>query len=170
MPQANAIIARVRSAQGELPKLPRPSEEGLPAETDQVLASSLTRGTRGYIERIVTQVNATYEHGCFDACAVMIRRLLETLIIEAYEHHGMAEEIKDKGGNFLYLSELVSKAVAQKNWNLGRNSKRALNDLKAVGDRSAHSRRFIAHRADIERAIPKLRDAVQELVYLAHLR
>jgi hypothetical protein len=45
-------------------------------------------------KHITNQVNGAYEKGSYDACTVMIRRLLETLIIEAFEHHGIAANIK----------------------------------------------------------------------------
>jgi len=43
-------------------------------------------------------------------------------------------------------------------------------NAKDVGDRSAHSRRFIAHRPAIDRIIDDLRLVTQELVYLAGLK
>ena len=164
------LLQRAKVVKELMPTRAKPPDEGLPSETEQVLAASITRGTRGYIERIVTQINGSYEHGWFDACAVMMRRLLETAIIEVFESKGLASRIKGQSGDFLYLSELVDAALNETSWNLGRNTKRALKELKAVGDRSAHSRRFIAHRQDIDRVIPLLRDAIQELVYLAGLK
>ena len=40
---------------------------------------------------------------------------------------------------------------------------------KTVGDLSAHSRRYNAHKSDIDN-IPDLRVVVQELLYLAGLK
>lgn len=42
------------------------------------------RGTRGYIERFCHQINRSYENGRYDGRAVMIKRLIETRIIEAF--------------------------------------------------------------------------------------
>lgn len=159
-----------RAIQSEVPRRGQPPEEGLPSESQQVLAESLVRGTRGYIERIVVQINGTYERGWFDACAVMVRRLLETLIIEVFEKHSIAHKIKNAAGDFLFLRDMISATLAEPAWNLGRNTKVALPRLKDVGDKSAHSRRYIAHRSDIEPLIPDLRVAVQELLYLSGLK
>ena len=41
-------------------------------------------GTRSYLERLVHQINGTYQFGFYDACATMCRRLMESLIIEVY--------------------------------------------------------------------------------------
>lgn len=147
-----------------------PTDEATPPRSEQVLAHSLVRGTRGYIEKIVYQINGCYEHGWFDACAVMIRRLLETLIIEVFEHHNKASAIQNTQGDFLYLRDLVAKTLTEKSWNLGRNTKGALPRLKDIGDKSAHSRRFLAQRADIQAIIPDLRVVVQEMLFLAKLK
>src|SRR6266850_1620053 len=53
-----------------------------------VLPLELVVGTRHYLERVVLQLNASYDAGLFDCCAVMCRRLLETLVIEVYEAAG----------------------------------------------------------------------------------
>lgn len=65
---------------------------------------------------------------------------------------------------------LISRTMSCKEWNLSRNTKRSLPKLKDIGDKSAHSRRFVAHRGDMERIIPDLRVVVQELIYVADLK
>lgn len=159
-----------KKIQAEVPRRGTPPDEGLAAESQQVIPFSVVRDTRGYLEKVTNQINGSYEHGWFDACAVMIRRLAETLIIEAFEHHGIANKIKDPHGDFLPLKDLINLALSEQSWNLGRNTKKSLPKLKSVGDLSAHSRRYIAHRRDIEGIIDDLRIVVQELVYLASLK
>lgn len=131
---------------------------------------SVVRRTRGYIERVANQVNGTYERGWYDSCAVMIRRLVETLIIETFEAHSISSKIKTGAGDFLYLRDLITITLAEKSWNLGRNAKAALPRLKDIGDKSAHSRRFNADKRDIDKCIGDVRVVVQELVYLANLK
>lgn len=135
-----------------------------------VLPHSLVAGTRGYIEIVARQINGTYENGWYDACAVMMRRLLETLIIECFECHNISNTIKNKQGDFLHLKDLIVKILDEESWNLGRNAKRALSHLKDLGDQSAHSRRFNAIREDIDKVIPEFRTVSQELIYLARLK
>src|SRR5687768_1124926 len=102
---AKVVLATAKQIQDEIPRLGVPPSEGLPSETEQVLAYSLVKGTRGYIEKLVHQINGSYENGWYDACAVMIRRLVETLIIEAFEKHGLAKKIQGPSGDFLYLRD-----------------------------------------------------------------
>lgn len=147
-----------------------PPEEGSPSPDESVIYFSLVRNTRGYLERLVHQINGSYANGWYDASAVMIRRLVETLIIEVFEHHGLASRIQNTSGDFLYLRELINALLAEKAWNLSKNSRGALPRLKDVGDMSAHSRRFIAQRQDIDKLMGDLRITVQELVALARLK
>jgi hypothetical protein len=135
-----------------------------------VLPYSLFQGTRGYLEKIVSQINITYEQACYDACAVMIRRLVEILIIESFEHNGIENKIKNTNGEFLHLEELIGKTISESKWNLGRNTKRYLGKLKDIGDLSAHTRRYNAQRTDIDKLTDGLRVAVEELLYLSGLR
>jgi hypothetical protein len=148
-----------------------PPSGGTRPSTQSVLPHGLVEKTRGYLERVVHQINGCYEKGWFDGCAVMMRRLVETLIIECFEAHGIADEIKDpRTGDFLYLSDLVNRTLGKSAWNLGRQTKRALPNLKTLGDQSAHSRRYNAHREDIDRLILDFRTACQELIYLSNLK
>jgi hypothetical protein len=137
--------------------------------SDNVLPRELFLNTRGYIERVVHQVNGSYDYGFYDCCAVMCRRLGETLIIEVYESRGRAKEIKGADDNFLMLNGLLSVLNKDSTINLGRNAKRGLDSLKELGDKSAHNRRFNARQPDIEAIKSDLRTAAEELLHLANL-
>jgi len=144
-----------------------PPEEGREADSQKVILLSLVRGTRGYIEKVSNQINGAYENGWYDACAVMIRRLIETLIIEAYECHGISSKIKNSTGDFFYLRDLIDKMLQETSWNLGRNAKSALPKLKDIGDKSAHSRRYIAQRGDIQPLLADIRVHSKSLARIA---
>lgn len=169
--QAWDAIQLAKNLQAEAPKDFVPPSEGTKPSSEQVLAHSFVRGTRGYIERICYQMNGAYENGWYDACAVMMRRLIETLIIESFEHHKIDQNIKRPStGNFLMLRDLIDCTLREPSWNLSRNTKKALPQLKLVGDMSAHSRRYIAHREDIDELIGDFRIVCQELIFLAELK
>lgn len=165
-----SILEVAKNIQNVAPRHVEPPDEGFKASSEQVLPFSLVKNTRGYIEKVVNQVNGCYEKGWFDACSVMLRRLIETLIIEAFEHHKIASKIKNSAGDFLYLSDLINTALQEKTWNLTRNTKRALPKIKDIGDKSAHSRRYNAHKKDVDKLIDDVRVVVQEFLYLAKLK
>ena len=167
-------VAEVAVFASELQKLIngtiKPPSEVAQSYDEPVIYMSLVRGTRGYIEKVAHQANGNYSHGWYDACAVMLRRLLETLIIECYETYKIQERIKDEKGNYLFLKDLVERVLEENEWTLGRNVRSALPKLKELGDKSAHSRRFNAHRQDIDKHLSDIRDSIQELVALARLK
>jgi hypothetical protein len=90
--------------------------------------------------------------------------------IECYEHIHREKEIKGADGNYLMLRDLVSRAMGAPWLSLGRDTKRALTDVKGLGDRSAHNRRDNAVRADLEKVQSGVRVAVDEMSNLASLR
>jgi hypothetical protein len=160
-----------KKLKAEAPKSFVPPSDGTRPTNEFILPHAIVRGTRGYIEKVVFQINGCYEKGWFDGCAVMMRRLIETLIIECFEQHRIAEKIKNpKTEDFLPLGELVDRVIQEPSWNLGRNTKQALPRLKNIGDQSAHSRRYNAHREDIDRLSNDFRVVCQELIYLARLK
>lgn len=139
-------------------------------KTEQVLSHSVVERTRGYLETVIQQANGSYEHNWFDSCSVMIRKFVEILIIEVYEAHNKASEIKDRNGDFLMLGDLVSCILKETGWNLQRETKRVLPEIKSLGDRSAHNRRYIAKKADVDKVIPGLRVLADDLLHLANLK
>lgn len=137
--------------------------------SDSVVPKALFIGTRGYIEKVAYQINASYDIGLYDCCAVMCRRLLETLIIEVYEHESRANVIKDSDGNFFMFSGLLTTLLEDTEFHLSRNTKKGLEDFKRLGDLSAHSRRYNAQQNDIDRIQAGLRVSTEELLHLAKL-
>lgn len=144
-------------------------DEVVVEQTSSVVSLDLFKGTRGYIEKVVLQLNASYDAGLYDCCAVMCRRLLETLIIEVYEHLGDANKLKGDDGHFMMFSGLKSIIEKDSKINLGRNTSQGLNDFKRLGDSSAHSRRFNARKVDIDNIASGLRYACEELLHLSGL-
>lgn len=167
---SDSIKAFVNSFEKDCEQSLLPPEGGLEAIGQPVIPFTLVRNTRDYIERVVHQINGAYSNGWYDACAVMIRRLVETLIIEVFEKYAIAGNIKNSQGDFLYLSDLISKTLSESSWNLTRNTRQALPKLKDIGDKSAHSRRFNAVRHDIDKISTDLRVIVQEFVSMADLK
>ena len=93
-----------------------------------------------------------------------------TLIIEAYEEYSIADKIKNKQGDFFFLRDLITQCLSESAWNLSRNCKQALPKLKDIGDKSAHSRRYVAQRGDIDPLLPDIRLVIQEFLFLARLK
>lgn len=129
--------------------------------------------TRDYIVKVCRQLNGCFANAYYDAALVMLRRLFETLIIEAYDYWGRRAEIDDGSGNprmFGKLVEQVKGVNGHKGLSVGRNCKYALDAVKDLGDKSAHDRRFNACAADLTKIQGDVRAAVQDLFEIASLK
>ena len=147
-----------------------PPVDVTPIDKHIVLPQSLFNSTRGYLQKIVYQINTSYEHTCYDACSVMIRRLIEVLIIETYEHNHIESKIKNPKGEFFFLDDLIDRYLSEPSWNPSRIAPRGLKQVKILGDLSAHGRRYNATRNDIDKCIQDLRIIAEELLYLSGLK
>jgi hypothetical protein len=131
------------------------------------IQEEIWHATRNYIQKVAIQLCGCWNHKFYDAAAVMLRRLAETLIIEAYEKLQRQNEIRDSDGNYFMLGFLVDRACSLNGLNLGREAKSALKEIKEHGDRSAHNRRINAVRPELERIRSGARTAIEELINIA---
>lgn len=137
---------------------------------DGIFPSDLLQETkRGYLIIIGRQMNGCFQNEFFDACAVMMRRLFEISIIEAFEARGIENKIKDGNGDYVQLSDLIARALSETSFRLSRNTARALPRLRDSGHLSAHGRSYFARKSDIERIQPDYRVAVEEFLRIAKL-
>lgn len=137
--------------------------------TGAVLPTDALAGTRGYLEQLAHQINGTYDSGFFDACAVLSRRLMETLVIETYIHHGRHHEIQ-QNGVFVSLDRLLAHIKGDKSVALGRATPKAMDDVKHLGDTAAHDRTYITTQVDVDDIKARYRKLIGELLGLAGIR
>jgi len=133
----------------------------------QIIPESLTRNCDKYIRIIVREINGSYENGFFSACAVMIRRLIETCMIEAFEHKGLVSMIKDPNGEYKTADEIKNELLKNPFNNLSRNVKRALQDrnILELGHKCAHDRFFTARRQDVDGIKNRVRSLIEYLIH-----
>lgn len=162
-------LEAARRFQRRVNELTKPPAEGSKPATARIIDTALLWGAPGNFVRVVDQINGAYEHGWYDACAIMLRRLLEMLIIEAFVANGMKEKIKGQNGRFLNLNGLIRQACSESSWALDDDGA-ILRRLNAIGNWSAHKRRFVANRDDIDKHVSALRIVIQELAFLAKLK
>ena len=126
------------------------------------IPNELIDDQHGVLKKVLWEVNRSYDVACYNGCAAMIRRLVESLIVQGFEHHGVADRIK-RDGNYVDFSELIGKAVAETTLGLTRNTKRVLPDLKFFGDLAAHNRKALVRKDDLDRLHHAIRSAIEEL-------
>lgn len=136
-------------------------------DSGTVVPTEIFVNARKYIQAVVRQINLAYDYGLFDCCAVMCRRLFETLVIEAFERQNALDELKRADGELEQLSGLIRALERTTTFSVGRQTKQAAKKLKDVGDWSAHNRRHVAVAKDIDDIKSHLRVACGDLLHLA---
>lgn len=126
------------------------------------------QSNRQFLLRVVDQVNGCYDLGFYDSCAVMARRLIETLLIEIYMQANRSDFLKDTAGYFLSLEQIIGKVSADQAVHLTRETKRLLPEIKKIGDQSAHNPRFNARQSEIDALKHGIRVASEELLNLCN--
>lgn len=115
------------------------------------------------LKKVLWEINRCYDAACYNSCAAMIRRLTETLIIDAYEHHNLHAIIVEGDGDYLGFKDLIGRALGQPEFKLTRETKRILPDLKFFGDLGAHNRMALVRKQDLDRLHNAIRVAIEEL-------
>jgi len=163
------LSVRVKSRMRQIVPGINESEEIL--SDDSILPEILLSETRRtYLVRIAQQINSAYEHNLFDACALMLRRLLEILLIHSFKNCGIEQESKDGDGNYLRLKTLINKAKARPEIGLSPSTKQAIDDFRELGNLSAHRITYNCRRDDIRKIRLEYRAVVEELLYKAGLQ
>lgn len=124
---------------------------------------------RTLYKSLVGQINGTFEFGYFDATAVLMRRLVECLLIEAFDKTGNLNLITDENGDFKMLKGIVGKISSAGDLRLSRTARPALDIVKRLGDQAAHHRYHVTTKSDIDTVAVAFRSLVSELKALAGL-
>lgn len=126
-------------------------------------------GKRKYIDRLIKQINHTYINNCYDACAVIMRRLFEVLLVLSYENLMISDAIKSTDGRYFMLEKIVQNAKGNKILNLPLRICNELDTIREVGNLSAHNITYTAGKKDIDDIKLSYRVMLEELFNKAGL-
>lgn len=126
-------------------------------------------GKRSYLDRLIRQVNCSYASNCYDAAAVLMRRLFEVLLVLSYQHFGIDDRIKDSSGKgYIMLEGIVKDAKNNSTLKLSR-IKNEFDTFRMVGNFSAHNITYTAGKKDIDDIKINYRVMLEELYNKAGL-
>lgn len=131
---------------------------------------NLFLGARGYLDSLFKQIDNCYHNNCYDACAVLIRRVFEILLIESYRNLGMEDQIKDCNNNYMMLEKICNNARSNSNLNLSRNTKESLEEIRDLGNFAAHKITYNTRKSDIDKIYNSIRTCFEELYYKSGLK
>ncbi len=132
---------------------------------NSILPETLYINTRGFIEILSKQINASYENNLFDGCAVLMRRLLEVCLILAYQKLSIESSIQNPDGSYKMLDGIINDAITNSKLALSKDSKAVLHDFKELGNFSAHKIYYNCRKSEIELVARKYRATIEELLY-----
>lgn len=134
-----------------------------------ILPLSLYSNTRGYIESVSKQINASYEYNIFDGCAVLMRRLMEILLIHTYEANGLSDAIIEEKG-YKNLNLIIKDIIDKKRFNLPKQTKDSMNKIRELGNLSAHKIQYTTKKQYIDEVITEYRAIIEELLFRSNIK
>lgn len=135
---------------------------------NEILDEALFTGKKGYLDKLIKQINHCYKNRCYDACAVCMRRVFEIALILTYEYNGIQDEIK-KGGDYVMLEKIVANAVNNTTLHISR-SRKEYDSIREIGNYAAHKILYNTRKKDIDDIKQTYRVCLEELYYLAGLK
>ena len=138
---------------------------------ETILPNVLFDGLSANFQSICKQINASYENNLYDCTAVLMRRLLESLLVLSYQKAGIESEIIDPKGNFhISLDRMIKNATQNITLALSANTKKDMPLFKDLGNYSAHKIWSNCTQQDIKPHILKYRVVIEELLYKAGMK
>ncbi len=134
--------------------------------SDSVFERAKFQDARPCWRGLVEEINACNDGGHYNACAVLCRRLVESLLIAAFEQHGVDGAIVRNNGDYPSLDSLIGHAVSGKHFRLDRVSKAALPVIKRLGDIAAHSPHHLVSKAEVMEMATHARPLTSKLLEL----
>ena len=135
----------------------------------EVLSVDAHAGGRKYLVSMITQINGTYSYGFYDATAVLMRRLMESLLIETFVKNRLDEKILGTDNNFLPLNAIINQAKNPSNIHFSRGLDKTMEGVKDIGDAAAHNKSYITKKSDIDNIQSKFRRMIDELCQKARI-
>ncbi len=126
-------------------------------------------GKRPFLTILIKQINLCYGHNCYDACAVLMRRLFEVILVLTYQNIGAEADITKSDGTHKMLEAIVKDAVQNPKIGIPSRISKNFNDFREVGNNSAHSITYTAGRLDIDNIIRDYRVMLEDLYNRAGL-
>lgn len=159
-----AVIQRIEKTYGNL------WQDDITIESkSEIIDEQKFMGKRKYLDQLIRQINHSYANNCYDAAAVLMRRLFEVLLVLSYQNLGIDDEIKDASGNgYLMLEGIVNNAKNNQILKFSR-IKKEFDTFRMVGNFSAHNITYTAGKKDIDDIKLNYRVMLEELYSKAGL-
>lgn len=130
---------------------------------NELLEEAKFCGKRPFLTRLIQQINSTYGSNCYDACAVLMRRLFEVLLVLSYQNKGIESDISNPDGSHKMLESIVKDAVQNTTLGIPSRISKNFDSFRDVGNYSAHSITYTAGKLDIDKISREYRVMMEDL-------
>lgn len=137
--------------------------------SSELIEESKFCGKRPFLTKLIQQINFTYGHNCYDACAILMRRLFEVLLVLTYQYKGLEAAITKSDGSYKMLEGIVKDAVQNKVLGIPARISKSFDAFREVGNNSAHSITYTAGKLDIDNISRDFRVMMEDLYNRAGL-
>ena len=134
-----------------------------------VLPDALFSSLPSNVQSLCKQINASYENNLFDCTAVIMRRLLKSLLVLSYQKAGIESDIMN-GNYHVTLDKIIKNAEQNVTLALSSNTKKDMALFKDLGNFSAHKIWYNCTQGDIKPHVLKYRAIIEELMYKSGLK
>jgi hypothetical protein len=117
-------------------------------------------GRRDGFDKLIIQINSTYRNGSFDACAAVMKRLLEASLIFAFQSNGTEKDIRGADGRYVCFDDIVRKVNDEKLFGLPGN---VISDVAKIGDYSGQGPMYTLGANDINSVRVAYRNVLETL-------
>lgn len=136
----------------------------------ELLDENKFSGKRGYLDKLIAQANNCYKNNCYDACAVMLRRIFEITLILAYRNNNIETEIQDSSGQTFMLEKIVKNAINNTTLKLSaRDIQNEYTAIRNLGNYAAHKIEYNTSFKDVDDVKTIFRVRLEELYHKAGL-
>lgn len=136
-------------------------------ENKSIVPSSYFNIKYKYLLKLFKQINCCYENNCFDATALLMRRLMEVLLILNFQYFRIENLILKSSNEVMYknLSEIIditrSNAITL---HIDKEMSKSLLTFKELGNYAAHKTTYNVHKQAISEQITNYQILIQQLL------
>ena len=121
------------------------------------------KNPRKYLTETIRQINLTYSHLCPDACAFLMRKAVEFMLIDYYHINNRMHEISDASGRVKHLKTIINHFISNSGVNPNDMLRNFLQNARIFGGTAAHNARIILLQEDVEKLAATVELALREL-------
>jgi hypothetical protein len=100
----------------------------------------------------------------------MCRRLLNCLLLLAFESAAKGKLIRDASGEYRAFADIIELASSSRHIKLARGAGAVLGKMDYVGDLAAHHPTYTTRQKDIDEQRLALHRVISELIHLAEIK